>query len=219
MSMIDLSLSIRPNRQGHAKLLACRALMSTLYLVRHAKPAATWGEATDPGLDATGVSQAESTAADLQRRLPQLAIYSSPLRRCVETAQPLAHLWKTPAKLLPEVAEVPSPPLSMADRAKWLATGMQGTWEQLQASSPPGSPNYSDWRATLLRTLRRLPSDAVIYSHYIAINVVIGAAQGHDRVISFRPGHASVSVIEVANERFVVRELGVEADGGVLLGK
>ncbi len=114
---------------------------------------------------------------------------------------------------------MPSPPLSMAERAKWLAAGMQGTWAQLQANSPPGSPNFSQWRETLLNTLRTLRSDAVIYSHYIAINVVVGAAQGHDRVISFRPGHASVTTIEIANGGFVVRQLGVEADGGVLLGR
>jgi len=193
--------------------------MSTLYLVRHAKPAATWGEATDPGLDATGVSQAESTADDLQQRLALLALYTSPLRRCVETAQPLARRWSVPAKLLPEVAEIPSPPLSTAERAKWLAAGMQGTWAQLQANSPPSSPNFSQWRETLLDTLRALQHDAVIYSHYIAINVVVGAAQGHDRVISFRPGHASVTQIEVEQDAFVVRELGVEADGGILLGR
>jgi broad specificity phosphatase PhoE len=193
--------------------------MITLYLIRHAKPAATWGEAIDPGLDATGLSQAETTAARLQQQLAPLTVYTSPLKRCVETAQPLASLWNVQAKLLPEVAEVPSPPLGTAERAKWLAAGMQGTWAQLQASAPAGSPDYSQWRQKLLNKLRELKSDSVIYSHYIAINVVIGAAQGHDRVISFRPGHASVTVVEVTNEAFVIREFGVEADGGVLLGK
>lgn len=193
--------------------------MTTLYLVRHAKPAATWGEATDPGLDATGVAQAERTASQLHQRLAPIGVYTSPLRRCVETAQPLTALWNAKAQLLPQVAEVPSPPLSIAERAKWLAAGMQGTWVQLQASSPPGSPDYAAWREQLLHALRSMQSDAVIYSHYIAINVVIGAAQGHDRVISFRPGHASVTTVELTNGLFIVRELGVEADGGVLLGR
>ncbi len=193
--------------------------MSTLYLVRHAKPAATWGEATDPGLDAMGVSQAESTARELQLQLAPLALYTSPLYRCVETAQPLARLWQAQAKLLPEVAEIPSPPLPGTERAKWLAAGMQGTWSQLQANSPPTSPDFFAWRETLLNTLRNLTSDSVIFTHFVAINVVVGAAQGHDRVLSFRPGHASVTAIEIANDRFVVRKLGVEADGGVLLGR
>lgn len=193
--------------------------MTVLYLIRHAKPAATWGEATDPGLDETGVAQSKRTADELQKRLVPIDVFTSPLRRCVETAQPLAALWNTAARLLPQVAEVPSPPLSIAERAKWLAAGMQGTWAQLQASSPAGSPDYQRWREQLLQSLQSLKSDAVIYSHYIAINVVVGAAQGHDRLISFRPGHASVTTIEVASGAFVVHELGAEADGGVLLGR
>jgi broad specificity phosphatase PhoE len=193
--------------------------MTTHYLVRHAKPAATWGEATDPGLDATGVAQAEQTANELRTRLPQVSLYTSPMRRCVETAQPLARLWQVDAALLPEVAEIPSPPLSMQDKQQWLAAGMQGTWSQLQARSPAGSPDFLAWRETLLNKLRNLKTDSVIYTHYVAINVVVGAAQGHDRVLSFRPGHASVTAIDVIGQDFVIRQLGVEADGGVLLGK
>jgi broad specificity phosphatase PhoE len=193
--------------------------MTTHYLVRHAKPAATWGEATDPGLDATGIAQAEKAAAELRAKLQHLSVYTSPMRRCVETARPLAKLWQVDAVLLPEVAEIPSPPLSMSDKQQWLAAGMQGSWSQLQASSPAGSPDYLAWRQLLLNKLRSLASDSVIYSHYVAINVVVGAAQGHDRVLSFRPGHASVTAIDVIDNKFVVRQLGVEADGGILLGK
>jgi broad specificity phosphatase PhoE len=193
--------------------------MTTLYLVRHAKPAATWGEAVDPGLDATGIAQAQATAQQLQQQFTRLPVYTSPLRRCVETAAPLAQLWDTRAQLLPEVAEVPSPPLSVTERAAWLAAGMQGTWAQLQASSPPNSPNYFEWRKQLLNKLRAFDRDAVIYSHYIAINVVVGAAQSHDRVISFKPGHASVTAIDVTANGFAVRELGAQVDTGVLLGR
>lgn len=193
--------------------------MPTIYLVRHAKPAATWGEAIDPGLDAAGVIQAQHTANRLHGALPKLALYSSPMRRCQETAHPLAALWQTPATLFSEVAEIPSPPLSGAEKAKWLAAGMQGTWEQLQSSAPSGSPDFSVWRKTLIDALKNLQHDSVIYSHYIAINVVIGAARGHDRVISFRPGHASVTEIQVRDGKFIVQSLGEEADGGVLLGK
>jgi len=195
--------------------------MRTHYLVRHAKPAATWGEATDPGLDAIGLAQAEQTAKELRDRLPLLSLYSSPLRRCMETAQPLATLWQTSAVLLPAVAEIPAPPLATAERQRWLHEGMQGTWSQLQANSPPGSPDFLAWREKLLSTLRSLQSDSVIYTHYVAINVVVGAAQGHDRVMSFRPGHASVTMIEIEQEQFMVRTLGreMEADGGILISR
>jgi broad specificity phosphatase PhoE len=193
--------------------------MSKIFLVRHAKPAATWGQAVDPGLDELGREQADHTARRLRDTLPAMAIFSSPLKRCAETAAPLAELWATTAVTMPAVAEVPSPPLGVAERAQWLAAGMQGTWSQLQASCPAGAPDYALWRKMLLESLQALQTDCVIYSHYIAINVVIGAALQNDRVINFRPGHASITEIDVRNGRFEIRQLGREADGGVLLGK
>ena len=68
--------------------------MSRLYLIRHGKPAAVWGEADeDPGLDAAGRAQAEA-ARDYLMSLPQAErpsrVFSSPLRRCRETAAPTA---------------------------------------------------------------------------------------------------------------------------------
>jgi broad specificity phosphatase PhoE len=194
--------------------------MTTLYLVRHAKPAATWGDAVDPGLDAEGTIQAQRRAGDLNARLANLAIYSSPLKRCIETARPLAELWGVAPKILPAVAEIPSPPLLPAERRAWLTAGMQGTWPELQASSPSGSPDYLAWRTTLLDALRALSVDSVIYTHYIAINVAVCAAQGNEHVLSFKPGHASVTTLEVTSGCIAVRELGQEADQeNVLLGR
>jgi broad specificity phosphatase PhoE len=192
-----------------------------LYLVRHARPAATWGTAVDPGLDAVGYAQAQETALQLQRQLPvPLKLYTSPLKRCVETAQALATLWRVAATRLAAVSEIPAPPLSLDDRAQWLSTAMQGTWRQLQISAPNGAPDYSAWRAALLACLQAIPHDAVIYTHYIAINVAVGAAQGHDRVISFKPAHASVTLLDVTADTIAVRALGTDtgADTGLLLG-
>ena len=61
-----------------------------LFLIRHGKPAAVWGEADDdPGLDDTGREQAAAVAAHLLG-LPDgerpTWVVSSPLRRCRETA-------------------------------------------------------------------------------------------------------------------------------------
>jgi broad specificity phosphatase PhoE len=39
--------------------------MPRIYLVRHAKPAAGWGDDPDPGLDALGATQAEAVAREL----------------------------------------------------------------------------------------------------------------------------------------------------------
>lgn len=190
--------------------------MPTLYLVRHAKPAAGWGEDPDPGLDAMGVTQAKATACALSERLDPLPVFTSPMRRCRETATPLMQRWGHPADLLPEVAEIPSPVMPASERREWLATAMAGSWEQMQRHSPPGSPDFQAWRISLLAALANLQRDSVIFSHFIAINAIVGKSMDSDAVISFRPDHASVTVIDSRRDGFRVVDLGREAQTSVL---
>lgn len=196
--------------------------MPTLYFVRHAKPASSYGDSVDPGLDETGRAQAVRAAEELQKLKKRLPVYTSPLQRCRETAQPLADAWGVTPIVFPEVGEVPSPPLSLAERQEWLRNGMAGDWAALQASAPPGSPDYSAWRAALLNGVRGMDGDAVVFSHFIAINVVIGAARNSEQVISYRPDHASITVVEAGRDRLAIKALGREAGSGqtsVLLGR
>ena len=89
-----------------ARRLAVR--MTRLYLVRHGRAAAGWNTDADPGLDLIGQGQAETLAEQLADAGP-LLIESSPLRRCRETAAPLALLWDRPIAIEPRMAEIPSP--------------------------------------------------------------------------------------------------------------
>jgi len=57
-----------------------------LLIVQHAENQATPG---DPGLSETGLVQAQAAAEKLAR-LTVGALYSSPLRRALETARPIA---------------------------------------------------------------------------------------------------------------------------------
>src|SRR5689334_18383218 len=120
--------------------------MTKLYLIRHARPSAGWGEDQDPGLDGTGEEQAEAAAQTLSQSLDRLSIYTSPLRRCRETALPLERLWQRTAAVLQPVAELPSPALDLSARHEWLRQAMQGTWRELCDSAPAGSPDYLAWR-------------------------------------------------------------------------
>lgn len=196
--------------------------MATLYLVRHAKPASTYGDSLDPGLDDTGMTQAVRAADELKNLPNRLPVYTSPLRRCRETARPLADVWGVQPIVLPEIGEVPSPPLSLQERQEWLRKAMASDWANLQASAPPESPNYSAWRSALLDAICAMAGDAVIFSHFIAINVVIGAARKSEQVISFRPDHASVTVVDVSERAISIKDLGREVgtagEAGVLLG-
>src|SRR4029453_6835566 len=106
--------------------------MPRIYLVRHAKPAAAWGDDPDPGLDALGVTQAAAVAQQLAEATTQAAIYSSPLRRCPATAAPLSERGGSDAPVLPSVAEIPSPPVDREARREWLTVAMNGTWAELQ---------------------------------------------------------------------------------------
>jgi len=69
---------------------------STLYLVRHGatdanlrRPYVLQGRGIDLPLNATGARQAERTA-DLLAKRPLAAVYSSPMRRALETARAIA---------------------------------------------------------------------------------------------------------------------------------
>jgi len=195
--------------------------MPTLYLVRHAQPAAAWSEALDPGLSETGRQQAAAAAQTLAELESSLPLFSSPLQRCRETAAPLAASWRTGVNIMPEVAEIPSPPLDLAARSRWLVNAMRGDWEQLQASAPAESPNYSRWRAELVSALKALRRDAIIFTHYLSINIAVGAAQNSERVVNFQPAHASITEIAIDAGVFSVRRLGHEAplNSGILLGR
>jgi broad specificity phosphatase PhoE len=190
--------------------------MPILYFVRHAKPAASWGEDPDPGLDALGHSQAQTTADDLLSRTGPLRIFTSPLMRCRETAKPLERAWKREAELFPTAAEIPSPPLGLSERHVWLQRAMAGTWAEMQATAPAGSPDFSAWRRNLIAGIRSLSEPTVIYTHFIAINVIVGSARGSDAVVGFRPDHASVTIVDTDSPTLRIVELGREAVTSVL---
>ena len=190
--------------------------MPRIYLVRHAKPAAAWGDDPDPGLDALGSTQAAAVAQQLAKATTHAPIYSSPLRRCRETALPLCELWERDATVLPSVAEIPSPPVDREAKREWLTAAMNGTWDELQRQAPAGSIDYLNWRRSVVEALQALPHDCVVFTHYIAINVAAGAAQRREQVLCFRPDHASVTVIETGVHGLRLIELGREAQTGVL---
>ena len=62
--------------------------MARLFLIRHGEPETAWGDAgDDPGLSPAGQAQAAAAAAALAAE-GTLAVLSSPMRRCQETAAP-----------------------------------------------------------------------------------------------------------------------------------
>jgi broad specificity phosphatase PhoE len=163
-------------------------------LIRHGRAAAGWDTDPDPGLDDLGRSQAEAVAAALANSEP-CRIVTSPLLRCRETARPLADLWSVAPRVASEVAEIPSPGgIAMADRVAWLRDAMDGTWTDL-------GPRYCSYRDEVGLFVAELPTDTVVFSHFIAINAVIGAATNNDRLVIASLDNCSQTVVEVGADR------------------
>lgn len=189
--------------------------MSRLYLIRHGKPAAVWGEADeDPGLDEAGKAQANA-ARDYLMSLPEAdrpkRVVSSPLRRCRETALPTAEALGVEVDIDPFVGEIPTPKaLSAEERPAWLRSVFQGRWKEVE-----GDLDYDAWRADVVRSLHAR-GDTAVFSHYVAINAVMSHLDNDERVLVFRPDHASVSTLETDGERLTLVERGREAATQVL---
>lgn len=180
--------------------------MPLLYLVRHGEPSGTWGQADpDPGLTDLGRKQAER-AAEVLRKTPPKLIVSSPLKRARETAIPLVRTMGLEAKIAGSVAEIPTPAsVPFEQRADWLRALMIGDWGAAE-------PALQAWRAEVLSYLTRLDQDTAVFSHFVAINVALGAAIGDDRVVCFKPAHASITVLETKGRAISLVELGETAE-------
>lgn len=184
--------------------------MTRIHLVRHGRAAAGWNVDPDPPLDETGRAQALAVASRLSG-LATRRIYSSPLLRCQQTAFPLATAWSVEVTIEPGVAEIPSPEgYSLETRVEWLREAMGGTWSALAERS---GEVYADFRRSIADTVRAFPGDAVVFSHFIAINAIIGEATGDDRVVIASLDNCSVTTVEVQpGGRIELIEIGGEAD-------
>jgi broad specificity phosphatase PhoE len=179
-----------------------------LYLVRHGKAAAAFSEASDPGLDATGAAQAEAMAERLAPLGP-LPIVTSPLKRTRETAAPLEQRWHFTARVMPAVGEIPSPMTDPATRGEWLRGVMASVWWAQPAE-------LRAWRREVVDALTALQRPTVVVTHFVAINVAVGVAEGHDRVVGFAPDNCSVTVLDVEDGALRLVRRGAERATQVL---
>ena len=189
--------------------------MSRIYLIRHGKPASGWGgDDDDPGLDEVGRAQAEAAAQALLA-LPEserpTKVVSSPLRRCRETAEPFARALGVEVEIDPAVGEIPTPEaLGAAERPSWLRRAFEGRWCEIE-----GDLDYDQWRRAVAMAVAAR-TGAAVFSHFVAINAVLSLLSGDERVVSFRPDHTSMSILELGAGGLALVERGHEASTGVL---
>ena len=189
--------------------------MSRIHMIRHGRPGSTWGEADqDPGLDAVGAEQARAVANALLA-LPEnerpSRVVSSPLRRCRETAQPLADALGVGVEIDPRVGEIPTPAALDADaRPGWLREAFQGRWSDI-----PGDLDYAAWTREVAAGVASHPG-AAVFSHFVALNAAVSVATGEEAVAAFRPDHVSVTVFDLVDGDLILVDKGREASTQVL---
>ena len=189
--------------------------MSRVHVIRHGRPASTWGGADeDPGLDAEGRAQAEAVARELLA-LPAdqrpTRVVSSPLRRCRETAQPFADALGVPVEIDPRVGEIPTPAaLTAAQRPDWLRQAFSGRWDEIV-----GDLDYVGWTKSVASALAE-HGGAAVFSHFVALNAAVSAATGDPKVAVYRPDHCALTVFHIDGGRLILARKGREAHSQVL---
>lgn len=180
--------------------------MTKLYIIRHGEAAAGWGKDTDPALSDKGVLQAEQAAQELKRICPNienLHCYSSPVKRAFQTAEIVAGEHGLDISIALAVAEIPNKHLDMKARLPWLKEIMSSSWNEL-------SDELQQWRQECIDFVSQLEHDSLIFSHYIAINILIGHCQKNNKLISYHPDNCSIHQFETQPELRLIK-LGKQA--------
>lgn len=103
--------------------------------------------------------------------------------------------------------EVPAP-VPLSQRQLWLHQFMQQEWvtqnDELQA-----------WRGAAISHLLTLNQPAVIFTHFLLINALVGYILEDTRTVCFRPANGSVTHLRRTDSNLELIELGREMDSVV----
>jgi probable phosphoglycerate mutase len=179
-------------------------------LVRHGetdwnKEKRIQGGSSDPPLNETGRQQAEGLARRLGQE-PVEAIYSSLLRRSLDTATAIARRHQLEVVIEPSLREIEAGTLegvltgNLGKRLTHLLTADAGS-DALP--KPPGGESLADVQRRAWGTIQRLsqkhPHGLVVVSHYFVILSVICSVLGLplSQLGRFRMENGSISIINV----------------------
>lgn len=176
-----------------------------LVLIRHALPIrleATDGPA-DPPLADLGLRQAEVMAEALATERFD-ALYSSPLLRARQTAEPLARTTGLEPTIVDGVAEwdrnasayVPLEQLR-EERPDVMADMVAGRWDALGIDMEGFVERVTSAFATIAASHRG--ERVGVVCHGGVINVYLSRVLGLDRLLFFEPGYTSISRVGVAD--------------------
>lgn len=187
--------------------------MINIYLIRHGKAASGW-DTLDPNLDSTGKKQSEKIALKLSKIAKEpFDIFSSPLIRCIETAEPFSKIKNKTIKIENRVIEIPSPIKNLKKRVLWLKKVLPHTWDELisDKDSRDSKIDYFLWRENILKFFLSLNKDTFIFTHYLVINSVISYLRKSDKVVFFNPDNTSLTHLSLSDKKLKIISLGDEA--------
>ncbi len=205
--------------------LVQRSHAAELFLIRHgdAIPGADEiipsGVYDDLPLSSIGREQAQALAERLGK-VPFAALYSSPLRRCLETASPLAEQLSMTVTVVSDLREVqlgeviPLPgdgdleALSQAlhERQNQIVrlAGATGNWDDI-----PGSESSKVLRQRVVGALdtianKHIGERVVAFAHGGVINAYVAEVLGLDKDFFFPAANTSITVVRVAGKHRVL---------------
>jgi len=193
--------------------LSLRTGAAELHVVRHADAVPDSDDAfkvyddyeAHP-LSARGRAQAEAVAERLAES-GLAAVYSSPVRRALETAEAIASVAGLEVGIEPGITEISigatGDTMALRDRLPWLAMVAirDGSWATI-----PGTEPSAGVRARMLAALdaiaaRHPGARVAVVSHAGAINAALGAIASSDHDFLFPLANASVSVLRIGGGR------------------
>jgi len=203
-----------------------RADATELFIVRHGDAIPDADEIIPSGIyDDLPLSRlGREQARDLAERLGRIsfdAVYSSPLRRCQETAAPLArHLELTPI-LVPGIKEIrlgdirPLPEhgedlslLTQALKERQIdivrIAGSTGSWDTIPNSEP--SKEFRRRVVTAFDEITRghAGGRVIAFAHGGVVNAYVAEVLGLERDFFFPAANTSITIVRVSGERRVL---------------
>jgi probable phosphoglycerate mutase len=199
-----------------------------LFLIRHGDAIPGADEIIPSGIyDDLPLSQkGRMQASAVAERLKVLhfdAAYSSPLRRCQETAAPLLELLKLPLTIVNDIKEVtlgnvvPVPIVKEGDDLEVLAKALQarqeeiirvvgssGSWDALPDSEPSKA-----FRKRVVDAIDKIANDHIghrvaIFSHGGVINAYAAEVLGLEKDFFFPSANTSLTLVRVSGSKRVL---------------
>lgn len=169
-----------------------------LLLVRHALPLRSeHGEGSDPNLSDTGLEQAARLPEALAR-FPLSRLVSSPQRRAIQTAEPVAAVRELSVEIDDRFAEYDRD-LPMYIPVEQIRRDHPEEWARLAQGHLPSAVDEDAFRARVRAAVDDVvaaagPDDTVAaFSHGGVINVLLHELLGTARLLSFPIDYASVT--------------------------